>query len=42
MWEIAAIEEWAQGYPPAEVLPSGSFTPRPCHFRFELKLAISN
>lgn len=30
MWEIAAIEEWPQGYlPPFEVLPFGSFTPRP-------------
>jgi hypothetical protein len=30
MWEIAAIAEWLQGYPPSEVLPSGLSPHAPC------------
>jgi len=35
MWEIAAIEEWPQGYPPRPMyFPSGLSPHAPCHYSF--------
>jgi len=34
MWEIAALAEWPQGYPPSEVLPSGLSLRTPCRYSF--------
>ena len=34
MWEIAAITEWPQGYPPFAVLPSGLSSHAPCAILF--------